>query len=392
VNAAVEQIPTRDSTVAVEDAVVTLDSVISEIAARREEFTRLSHVPRDIIDKLKKIGIFRAYTPMRFGGSGMPPADFLRILERISSADGSTGWVAAFGSSNTYLAALPVETQAIIYADGPDQVNGGGLYPVQPATPVEGGWRVNGRWRFASGCKGADWLNVGIGGAETGPNAGKPLAAVLPARDVTIVENWNVVGMQATGSHDLVVEDKYVPHEWTFVRGAPSTIDEPLYRYPTVAFQGQVHASVNLGLARAALDLIIDMGGGKKTLTGAPRLADRPYFRIDLAKCEAMYHSSRAFFYEAIEAAWETILRGDPVSPQEANLLRLSATNAAHMCSAVVQQAFKLGGTTAIFNTNRLQWLARDAMVVTQHAALNEGTYDSAGALLAGVAPSAPYP
>jgi indole-3-acetate monooxygenase len=374
---------------------VTLDAVVAEVAARRAEFNRLSHVPRDIIEKMKRIGIFRASTPTRFGGTGMPPADFLRIVERISVADGSTGWVAAFGSANTYLASLPVETQALIYADGPDQVSGGGLYPLQPAVAVEGGWEVTGRWRFASGCKCADWLNVGIGGTAAdggGPNAGKPLTAVLPAHDVQIVENWNVVGMQGTGSHDLVVEKKFVPHEWTFVRGAAPTIDEPLYRYPTLAFQAEVHAAVNLGVSRAALDIITEMAGGNKTLMGAPRLADRAYYRIELAKAEAMHHSARAFFYETVEAAWETILAGDPVSLAQTNLLRLSATNAAHTCAAVVQQAFKLGGTNAIYSSNRLQWLARDAMVVTQHAALNEATYDSAGAIFAGVAPVTPYP
>lgn len=183
-----------------------------------------------------------------------------------------------------------------------------------------------------------------------------------------------------------------MPHEWTFVRGAAPTIDEPLYRYPTVAYQAEVHAAVNLGLARAALDIIGDMAGGTRTLMGAPKLGDRPYYRISLAKAEALYHSARRFFYETAEAAWDTILAGDPVPPAQTNLLRLSATHAAHTCLDVVIEAFKLGGTSAIFQENRLQWLVRDAMVVTQHAALNESTYDGAGALFAGVPPTTPYP
>jgi len=374
---------------------VTLDTVVAEVAARREEFNRLSHIPRDMIGKMKQVGIFRATTPKRFGGSAMPPADFLRMVERISAADGSAGWVAAFGSANTYLAALPIETQAIIYAKGPDQVSGGGLYPLQPAVAVDGGWEVTGRWRFASGCKGADWLSVGIGGTPAnggGPDAGKPLTAVLPASELQIVDNWNVVGMQATGSHDLVVDRKFVAREWTFVRGAAATVDEPLYRYPTLAYQAQVHAAVNLGLARAALDIVTEMAGGTKTLMGAPRLGDRAYYRIDLGKAEAMYRSVRAFYYESAEAAWDTIMSGDPVPLEQANLLRLSATNAAHVCADVVLQAFKLGGTNAIYSANRLQWLMRDAMVVIQHAALNEATYDSAGAVFAGIPPVTPYP
>jgi alkylation response protein AidB-like acyl-CoA dehydrogenase len=372
---------------------LSIDAVVAEVAERREEFNRLSHVPRDMVDKMIRAGIFRSSTPKRFGGEPMAPADFLRIVERIATADGSAGWVAAFGSANTYLAALAPETQALIYASGPDQVSGGGLYPLQPAIEIEGGWQVTGHWRFASGCKAANWLNVGIGGTPAnGVGSGKPLTAVLPASAVEIVDNWRVVGMQGTGSHDLRVANRFVPHEWTFVRGAAPTIDEPLYRYPTVAYQAEVHAAVNLGLARAALDIIGDMAGGTRTLMGAPKLGDRPYYRISLAKAEALYHSARRFFYETAEAAWDTILAGDPVPPAQTNLLRLSATHAAHTCLDVVIEAFKLGGTSAIFQENRLQWLVRDAMVVTQHAALNESTYDGAGALFAGVPPTTPYP
>ncbi|MEB4734085.1 acyl-CoA dehydrogenase family protein, partial [Burkholderia contaminans] len=113
-------------------SLLPLDTVIAEVERRRDEFDRLSHVPRDVIAMMKRAGIFRAGTPARFGGDALPPHAFLAMLERIAIADGSAAWVAAFGSANTYLAALPLETQRTIYADGPDQVFAGGLYPLQP--------------------------------------------------------------------------------------------------------------------------------------------------------------------------------------------------------------------------------------------------------------------
>ena len=374
---------------------LTLDALIDEIARRRDEFDRLSHVPRDMIAKMKRAGIFRASTPQRFGGDALPPAQFLRMLERIAIADGSAAWVAAFGSANTYLAALPLDTQARIYASGPDQVFSGGLYPLQPAARAPGGFVVSGQWRFASGCKGADWIGVGIGGtpANSGDaGAGKPFTAVFPAHEVEIVENWNVVGMQGTGSHDLRLRDKFVETAWTFVRGGAALIDEPLYRYPAVAYQAQVHAAVNIGLARAALDLLTDMSGSTKTTTGAPRLADRGYYRSGLAKAEASWRSARAFFYESAEAAWQTIIAGDAVPQEQANLLRLSATHAAQVGAEVVMQAYQMAGVAAIYRENRLQRLVRDSIVVTQHAFLGEGTYDASGALFAGVPPVTPFP
>ncbi|MBB5462458.1 acyl-CoA dehydrogenase family protein [Paraburkholderia sp. Cpub6] len=374
---------------------LSLDDLITEVEHRRDEFDAVSHVPRDMILKMKRAGIFRASTPKRFGGDALPPPQFLAMLERIAIADGSTAWVAAFGSANTYLASLPVEIQARIYASGPDQVFAGGLYPLQPAERAPGGYVVSGQWRFASGCKGADWIGVGIGGApgKVGDaNAGKPFTAVFPASEVEIVDNWNVVGMQGTGSHDLRLKNKFVDEQWTFVRGGAPLIDEPLYRYPAVAYQAQVHAAVNLGLARAALDLLAGMSGVTRTTTGAPRLADRAYYRSGLAQAEANLRSARAFFFESAQTSWRTVMAGDPVSPSEANLLRLSATHAAHTCAEVVMQAYKMAGIGAIYRESRMQRMVRDSIVVTQHAFLGEGTYDASGALFVGIPPVTPYP
>jgi alkylation response protein AidB-like acyl-CoA dehydrogenase len=105
-----------------------------------------------MIERFKQVGIYRAATPKCFGGDALVPARFLQMIERISEADGSAGWVASFGSAGVYLAALPKETLSEIYAQSPDLVFAGGLFPLQPAEAVEGGWQVNGTWKFASGC------------------------------------------------------------------------------------------------------------------------------------------------------------------------------------------------------------------------------------------------
>ncbi|KXU86107.1 acyl-CoA dehydrogenase [Caballeronia megalochromosomata] len=389
-SASASAVAIRDDLSSQTDA-MTLDDVIAEIAQRREEFDRLSHVPRDVIEKLKRVGIYRAATPKRFGGDARAPGEFLAMIERIAVADGSAAWVASFGSANLYLAALPLATQAAIYADGPDQVFAGGLFPVQNAQPAPGGYRVNGTWKFASGCKGADWLGVGIGTGKPGEAPGKPRTAVFRPAQVEIVENWHVVGMQGTGSHDLRVTDQFVAEEWTFVRGGASTVDEPLYRYPTIAYAAQVLAVVNLGLARAALDVANHMAGGRKTTTGAPQLADRAYYRIELAKAEAQLRSARAFFYESTDSVWQSILAGNEVTPEQVSLLRLAATQIAREGADVVNRAYRLGGTMAIYRTHPLQRLMRDAMVVTQHAFLGEGNYDGAGAVFVGVPPIPGY-
>ncbi|WP_370601570.1 acyl-CoA dehydrogenase family protein [Pseudomonas nitroreducens] len=379
--------PAVAATEAPREAVADFEQVLDEVRQRRQEFDLRSHVPRDMIERFKQVGIYRAATPKCFGGSAMPPAEFLRLIERISEADGSAGWVASFGSASTYLAALPRESQAELYAKGPDLVFAGGLFPLQPAEQVEGGWKVTGTWKFASGCKGADVLGVGIGAAGPG---GRPRTALLPASQVDIVENWEVVGLKGTGSHDLRLDGVFVEDRWTFIRGGEATIDEPLYRYPTIAYAAQVLAVVNLGLGRAALDEVTRMasGGG---ITGAPKLADRAYVRIEVGKAEADLRGARSFFYDATEEVWASILAGNPVTPEQVSLLRLAAVHVSRAGAAAVQRAYGLAGTSAIYLGNPLQRYLRDSMVVTQHAFLSDGMYDGAGAVFLGVPPIPGY-
>lgn len=361
--------------------------ILDEIRARREEFGRIGYVPKEFIAKLKTLGVYRAATPTCFGGSGLAPTTFLQLIEKIAEADGSVGWVASFGSASVYLAALPKATQAKLYEKSPDLVFAGGLFPIQPATQVDGGWNVNGTWKFGSGCKGAEMLGVGIGAAVAGQTGFKPRTAVLPPSQVEIIDNWDVMGLAGTGSHDLRVTNQFVTDEWTFIRGGASTIDEPLYRYPTIAYAAQVLAVVNLGVARAAIDEIINMAGGRVAITGAPKLADRSYVRIEVAKAEAMLRSARGFFYDATDSVWQSILAGNPVTPEQVSLLRLSAVEVARAGNKIVQNMFGLAGTTAIYNSHPLQRYLRDAAVVKQHAFLSDGIYDGAGAVTLGVPP-----
>lgn len=369
--------------------------LLAEIAARRDEIEQGRHVPRDIIGLMKAARIFRSSTPKRFGGDAMAPHHFLRMVDRIGTVDGSAAWVAAFGSANTYTAALSEEAQAIMYADGPDQAFAGGLHPVQQAERVAGGYKVSGRWKFASGCKGADWIGVGITGQPQGAEADAPptvMMAVAPAAEVQIIDCWDVSGMQGTGSHDTTVKDKFYADMWICERGAPGIFDEPLYRYPAMAYQAQVHAACNLGLARAAIEQAKSVSGAAKIAVGHARLCDRAYFLSGIGECEANLRSARAFFYEAAEEVWDSLMRGDTASLAETNLLRLSAAQAAKVGAEVVQRCYTIAGMGVIATSNPMQRYLRDAMVVTQHAAVTEMIFENAGRVLAGLEAPRGYP
>lgn len=358
--------------------------------ARLGEFDRQRHISRDVIDAFKAHGVYRALVPKRFGGEECSPAEFCEMIERISQADGSAGWVASFGMSPVYLAALPVDTVAEIYGKSPDTVFAGGIFPPQPAEIVPGGFKVNGRWKYSSGSMGADIVGVGIA-PRNGDKLDLPRLAVMPRSKARIEETWDTVGLLGTGSHDLVVEDVVVGEEWTFVRGGKSNLDEPLFRYPSLSLATQVLSVVGLGIARAALDELSGMASGRISVTGAPALADRPLAQVDVAKSEAALRSARAFFYEAIEQAWAYVLAGDSVPESAVNLLRLSSTHASRVAAEVARNAQMLSGMTGIYNDSPLARCVNDAQVVTQHAFMGDVTYQNAGAMFFGKQPLPGY-
>nr|WP_269450823.1 acyl-CoA dehydrogenase family protein [Stenotrophomonas sp. MMGLT7] len=364
---------------------------MAEIRARRDEFERQTFISPDIVQKFRQVGVYRALVPRELGGDEVSPAQFCRLVERIAQADGSAGWVASFGVSVMYLAALPPATLRQVYADGPDVVFAGALFPPQPAQRREDGIHVRGRWKFGSGCTGASLVGVGIR-LEDDPAPGLPRMAVLPRAAVRIEHDWDVIGMQGTGSHDVVVDAASVAEEWTFVRGGPANLASPLYRYPALALAAQVLAVVGLGVARAALDEIAAAAAGRASITGAPKLAERAYVQIEIARAEAALRSARAFFYESTEEVWRQVLAGEAVTPAQSNLLRLAATHAARAGADVARTAFTLAGTPGIFRAGPMQRYLHDALVVVQHAFLAEGNWQQAGSVLLGRPTSPGYP
>ncbi|MDT3722444.1 acyl-CoA dehydrogenase family protein [Pseudomonas oryzihabitans] len=373
-------------------ATEAFDTLLDDIRvrARAGEFDRQRQLSADIIERFKAAGVYRACVPRRFGGDELSPAEFCAMIERLATADGSAGWVASFGMSPVYLAALPRATLDQLYARGPDVVFAGGIFPPQPAEPTASGFRVRGRWKYSSGCLGADLIGVGIA-PKNGDRLDLPRLAVMPRSKVRIERTWETVGLLGTGSHDVVVEDVEVAQAWTFVRGGPAQLDEPLFRYPSLSFATQVLSVVGLGVARAALDELCGMASGRLSVTGAPALADRPLAQVEIAKAEAALRAARAFFYEAIDTAWSHVLAGDVLAPETINLLRLSSTHAVRVAAEVTRSVQLLSGMTGVYQSSPLARCVNDAQVITQHAFMGDVTYQNAGALFFGKQPLPGY-
>ena len=365
------------------------DQLLSDIRARRQEIETLKHIPLDLIERFKEIGIYRAFVPKEFGGDEKTPAQFLQAIEAISAADGSCGWVASFGMSPAYLAGLPMSSIEEVWGKSPDVVFAGGAFPPQEVKIVDGGYRVSGRWPWGSGCMGASLIGVSIKIEGKGP---LPQMAVMPVDQVFIDEaTWQVHGMASSGSYDMVVDDVFVSNEWVFERGGKLTLDSPFFRYPSLSISAQVLSVTALGVAREAIDMVIAMSVGQKTVTGAPKIGDRHYAQIEIAKAEAKVQSSRAFFYQATEDAWQTVVDGGNPSREQASMLRLATTNLTRECAEATQIAYRLAGMSSTYYDNHLSRCYRDVNMPTQHALMGEITYQNAGSMMFGNDPFPGY-
>lgn len=362
--------------------------LLNDVAARSADFEQQRHISDDIITRFKQVGVYRALVPKIYGGDECSPAQFCELVEQIATADGSAGWVASFGMSPFYLGALPPDTLKALYRDGPDVVFAGGIFPPQKAVLADGGYRVSGRWGFASGSMGASVFGVGIL-----PESGEtlPRMAVLPRDSVQIDPVWNTVGLAGTCSHDLVVNDAYVPQEWTFVRGGALNLEGALYRYPVLSLATQVLSVVALGVARASLNEIYAIAHRQQSVTGAPCLADRPQAQMQIARCEADLRSARAWFYDAIDDVWQCILTGDEPASEQINALRLSSTHVTRVAAEVTRQVLALNGMGGITLKSPLQRYVRDTLVITQHAFMGDLSYLNAGTVYFGGKPLPGY-
>src|SRR5438445_2508327 len=294
----------------------TLLDAVRAIAPRiRAAADRIEHdrrVPLELVRALTEAGVFRMCVPRTCGGSEVEPATMIGVLEAIAEADGSAGWSAMIGTTSGVAAAyLPADAAREIYGRA-DVVTGGVFAPQGRAVVVDGGYRVTGRWPFASGCEHCAWLMGGSVVVENGAArqlpSGMPDSRLMlfPASDARIIDTWTVSGLRGTGSHDIAVDDLFVPasRSLSLITDRPRERG-PLYAFPVFGLLALGIAAVALGIARRALDELVALAGAK-TPTGSRRLlAERPVIQAEVARAEATLGAARAILAETVGGAWQ---------------------------------------------------------------------------------------
>jgi indole-3-acetate monooxygenase len=323
--------------------------------------------------------------------------DLMQAFETIAAVDGSTGWCAMIGSGGAIFSGMLPETGfKEVFAD-PALPTAGTVPPKGTAVRVDGGYRVTGRWPFASGITHVDWVMAGCVILYDGQPRMTPIGIPevrwvwMPTTEVEIHDTWYVNGLRGTGSNDYSANDVFVPERRTLHLFDPTDHrPEPIVRMPGVAgFAAQV-ASVGLGIARGALDDLIELAGGKLPTMSTTSLASKAATQIEVASLEAQLSSARAFLHEIVEEYWDTLVAGREVTPVQNARGRLAAVEAARTAAAVAHRASTIAGGNSLYLSSPIQRHARDADAVTHHFVVSPPVLEDVGRVLLGMEPSSP--
>lgn len=355
-----------------------------EIAARAEAIEQARGLPRDLVDKLIDTGVFRLCLPRALGGEEAAPAEIARRIEAVAAADGATGWCAMIGATSGLAGALlPEQAARTIYATR--VVSGGVFAPRGKATPTEGGWRLTGRWPFASGCRHCDWLMAGA--MVPGPD-GKPEVRLflLPAKEWTVHDTWRTAGLCGTGSHDIEASDRFVPaaHSFSLTSGKPWCAG-PLYAFPAFGLLALGIAAVALGIGRGAIGDFRALTASRTPTLGRRTLAERGQVQVTLAEAAGIIDAARAFLHQAIAEAWQAAQAGAPLSVPVRARLRHAATHATRAAADAVTRLHHAAGGGSIYLSSPLQRRFRDVHTATQHMMVGPATLELIGRLELGL-------
>jgi alkylation response protein AidB-like acyl-CoA dehydrogenase len=377
------------------DPVVRARDLGAEIAASADEVERTRRIPEALLGRLHDSRLFRMLLPRSVGGDETEPAVYVAAVEELARHDASIAWNVFVANSSALIAAFlePAATRAV-FADARSIV-AWGPPNASRAQAVDGGYRLTGKWDFASGCRQARWMGAHCHVLEADGTLrlnrfGRPTVRTLlfPAQDATLIDTWRTIGLRGTASDSYSVDDLFVPEAFSSTREDPMLRRErgPLYAFTMQGLYAAGVAAVAFGIARAMLSEFIALAS-RKAPRGLSRLADSAVVQADVARAEARLGSARAYLMETLAAIYAQA--GDVVAVEVADRarVRLACTNAIHGAAEVVDFAYKAAGVDAIFPGSPFERRFRDMHTLSQQIQARGAHFEQVGQVLLGVPP-----
>ncbi|TQS24999.1 3-hydroxy-9,10-secoandrosta-1,3,5(10)-triene-9,17-dione monooxygenase oxygenase subunit [Microbispora sp. KK1-11] len=358
------------------DAVRALLPKIAERARSTDEDRR---VPAESIRELVQAGVFRMLQPKRYGGVEGDPVSFYEVVREISAVCGSTGWtVAVLGVHPWQLALFEEAAQDEVWGSDPDALISSSYAPVGRLVPVEGGYRLSGRWRFSSGCEHASWAMVG--GLVLG-DQGRPvdfMTVLVPRSDYLIADVWDVIGLRGTGSNDILVEDAFVPahrvmrnYEMAQLRGPGQKVNTgPLFRIPFgTVFTTTITAPV-IGMAAGCYrSYVTAMRDRVRLSLGGGRFAEDQFAQVAVARAASEIDAAILQTDRNVREVYEHAVRGEAIPAELRLRVRRDQVRATERALEAIDILFKTAGGNSLSRGNPIERAWRDAHAGSVHVA-----------------------
>ncbi len=377
------------------DPVARARALADDIAAAADEIEQTRRLPASLLAALHAARLARMLLPRAFDGDEVEPGIYLLAIEEVARADASVAWNLFVANSAALLAPhLEPETARTIFAPANALIAWGP--PNATVASIEpGGYRVSGRWNFASGCRSATWMGVHCMVAEPGGKPrlnqfGKPAIHTLlfPADQATLVDTWDTIGLRGTASDSYTVENLFVADAFTGTRETPEARRDPgaLYAFPMQALYAVGVAGVALGAAGAMLDAFKTLAADK-TPRGLGRLADSPAVQSGVALAEVRLGAARAYALEVLAETHARAPTEGAIGIEDRARVRLAASNAIQGAIEVADWVYKRAGVSAIFRDGPFQRQFRDIHTLSQQIQSRDAHFETIGQVLLGNPP-----
>jgi alkylation response protein AidB-like acyl-CoA dehydrogenase len=346
-----------------------------------------------VAQQLAREGFFRQLVPQALGGEEVHAADFVRILATLAEGDAASAWCVMTGATTGLLSAY-IDPQGAdeLWARHPDVIMSGIFAPMGRATPVDGGYKLSGRWPFASGSHNSQWHMVGglviEGGAPRMMPSGAPeiRSFFLPTEQIKPHDTWHVSGLCATGSRDVDVEDAFIPaHRTLSLMSDAPQFDIPLYQFPVFGLLSSGVTAVALGIARTSINACTTIAQKKRRPGSKNTMAHQEHTQITIAQAETKLQAATQYLLHTLERVWDHAQQHGSIGDQEKASVRMAANFGTETAVDVVDAMYRLAGGSAIYQTNPLQRHFRDVHTITQHVMVTPMIYKTAGRVLLGI-------
>jgi indole-3-acetate monooxygenase len=337
-----------------------------------------------VVAALHREGLYGMWVPRSIrGGAELDVVSSLQVIETVSRGDPSAGWVLMASALAIGTGAAYLQQSAVAELFGGERlpvIAGQGTRP-GTAFAADGGFHLTGSWSFASGINHATHIHT-LGVIQ---GTGEPRIFVLPVTRATLIDNWDVLGLRATGSIDYTTDAVFVPEAYThFAVTETPQQGGSLYTIGIIGFAVICHSAWACGIGRRLLDELAACLRAKAGRAGA--LAESDSFQEQYAQAEGRYRAARALVYETWGEVKETLDRGDRPSVRQHTLIRLAMAHATWAAQEVAAFVYKSAGTTAL-RAGTIQRLFRDMHAGTQHVTSSPPVFRAIGRELAGLAP-----